>query len=123
MLPASRSICFSPLASPIGMACSRQSLKPLYWGGIVGGGEHDPAARAELLDAKIKHRRADQAEVDDRDALLGDTGQQRLEQLGELRRASRPIAMRGVRRKRAAARPIRRAAAASSSSGTTPRMS
>ena len=57
-------------------------LEAVVLGRIVGRGEHDPAAGAELLDAEVEHRRADQAEVDGGHALGGDTGQQRLEQLG-----------------------------------------
>ena len=92
---------------------------------VVGGGQHDPAARARAARRRNRAsacRRVPRSTT--RDAFFGDTGEQRREELrGAAARVAPDRDPRRAAGSDAVARPMRRAAAASSSSGTTPRMS
>ena len=50
-----------------GSAFLRQTLKPLYFGRVVAGGDHHAAVVAEFTDRKIEAVGGNQAEVDDID--------------------------------------------------------
>jgi hypothetical protein len=57
--------------------------------GIVGRGDHDAAREGQFFDGEVEHRRRDQTDVDDRNALVVDAAQQGF---GEFGRAAARVA-------------------------------